>query len=242
MAHAPDDSTQSHDMIGRRMPFWAAVSTSALAVVSFGVAVTTPPRSGPFAASGTAISHPYSDAARFVPRDFIWMYLALLMMLAYLVLSACLRESAAGGRGAAGTLGLSLAVSSFVVIAADYFIQLQTVQPALVRGEGADVVALTQYNPHGVFIALENLGFLAMALSFGAFALALGTSSRLERATRWLLFGASTLAVVSFVGMSIYFGTNLDYLFEVTVITIDWFTLASAGAMLAVVFARQSGG
>jgi hypothetical protein len=73
-----------------RVGFWAAALTALLAAVSFGVAATTPPRTGPFAAPGTAIPYPYAEAARFVPGDFVWMYLALLMMLAFLVLAACI--------------------------------------------------------------------------------------------------------------------------------------------------------
>ncbi len=217
------------------MTFWSALSTAVLAAVSFAVAVTTPPRTGPFAAPGTAVAYPYAEAARFVPRDFIWMWLGLLMMLAYLVLSVCLSRNAEGVAGLWGTLGLSLAVVSSTVIAIDYFVQLETVQAALVAGEAAGVVAITQYNPHGLFIALENLGFLAMALSFAAFAPSL-SASRLERATRWVLVAAAVLGVLAFVGMSLYFGTALEYRFEVTIITIDWFALMVGGAMLAVAF------
>jgi len=96
-----------------RMGFWAAILTAALAAVSFGVAVTTPPRSGPFAAPASAIPYPYTTAARFVPRDFLWMYPALLMMVAFLVLAVCVRERAAGGRKLFGAIGSSLAVASF---------------------------------------------------------------------------------------------------------------------------------
>jgi hypothetical protein len=124
------------------------------------------------------------------------------------------RRGAAGHR-LFGTIGSSLATASFVVIAIGYFIQLHTVQPSLVRGEADGLAILSQYNPHGVFIALEELGFLVAGLSFLFLALALG-SSRLERATRWVLFVASALVVVSFVGMSAAFGLNLEYRFEVT--------------------------
>jgi hypothetical protein len=113
-------------------------------------------------------------AAQFVPRDFLWMYPALLMMLAFLVFAACVRERGVGGRKVFGTIGSSLAVASFTIIAIDYFIQLRTVQPALLRGEWDGLAILSQYNPHGVFIALEELAFLAMGLSFAFLALALG--------------------------------------------------------------------
>jgi hypothetical protein len=222
-----------------RASFWAAILTAVAAVVSFGVAVTTPPRTGPFAAPGTALSYPYADAARFVPRDFVWMYLAVLMMLAFLVLAACVRERALGGRKVFGTIGLSLAAASFTVIAMDYFIQLRTVQPALLRGEADGLAILSQYNPHGVFIALEELGFLVMGLSFAFLALALG-SSRLEGITRWVYLVSAALMAAAFVGMSWHFGFSLEYRFEVTAITIGWLTLAVTGLLLAFAF-RQRG-
>jgi hypothetical protein len=222
-----------------RTGFWAAILAAALAAVSFGMAATTPPRTGPFAAPGSAIPFPYSGAARFVPHDFLWMYAALLMMLAYLVLATCVRERAVAGRKVIGTIGLCLAVASFTVIAVDYFIQLRTVQPALLKGELDGLAILSQYNPHGVFIALEELGFLAMGLSFAFLALALG-SSRLERVTRWVYVASSASIVAAFVGMSWYFGFGLEYRFEVTAISLGWLTLMISGALLAFVFRRSA--
>ena len=232
-------SEMSHETVVRRVGAWSAVATAALAAVSFAVAATTPPRTGPFVAPGVAIAYPYSAAARFVPGDFLWMYPALLMMLSFVVLAACVRERREAGERLFGTIGSSLATASFVVIATDYFIQLRTVQPALVRGEVDGLAILSQYNPHGVFIALEELGFLVAGIAFLFLALALG-SSRLERATRWVLFVSSALVIVSFVGMSAFFGLNLEYRFEVTVISIVWLTLSVVGALLCVVFGRSA--
>ena len=222
-----------------RTGFWAAILTALLAAVSFGVAATTPPRTGPFAAPGTAIPYPYAAAADFVPRDFVWMYLALLMMLAFLVLAACIREHSPDDRKIFGTVGLCFAVSAFTVIALDYFIQLRTVQPSLLRGELDGLAIISQYNPHSVFIALEELGFLVMGLSFAFLALALG-SSRLERATRWVYLVSFALMVAAFVGMSWYFGFGLEYRFEVTAISIGWLTLMPSGLLLALVFRRSA--
>src|SRR5664280_1850654 len=222
-----------------RAGFWAASLTALLAAVSFGVAVTTPPRTGPYAAAGSALAYPYAAAARFVPRDFVWMYPALLMMLAFLVLAACVRERAAGERKLFGTIGLCLAAVSFAVIAMDYFIQLRTVQPALRRGELDGLAILSQYNPHGVFIALEELGFLVMGLSFAFLALALSPSG-LERVTRWVFLVSSALMVAAFAGMSLYFGFGLEYRFEVTAILIGWLTLMISGSLLAVIFRRSA--
>jgi len=218
-----------------RFGFWAAIICSGVAALSLGVAATTPPRTGPFAAPGTTVPYPYSAAAQFVPRDFVWMYLGLLMMLAFLVLAACVRERAATGHEVFGTIGLSLAVASFTVIAVDYFIQLRTVQPALLLGESEGLAILSQYNPHGVFIALEELGFLTMGLSFVFLALSLG-NSRLERITRYVYVASSASMVAAFVGMSWRFGFGLEYRFEVTAISIGWLTLIITGVLLAFVF------
>ena len=222
-----------------RVGFWAATLTAILAAVSFGVAATTPPRTGPFAAPGSALPYPYADAAQFVPRDFVWMYLAVLMMLAFLVLAACVREHAADDRKVFGAIGLSLSAVAFTVTALDDFIQLRTVQPALLRGEADGLAIISQYNPHGMFIALEELGFLVMGLSFAFLALSLG-SSRLERITRWVYVVSSTLMVATFVGMSWYFGFGLEYRFEVTAIAIGWLTLMISGVLLAFVFRRSA--
>jgi hypothetical protein len=228
-----------HASLADRVGFWVAILTAFLAAVSFAVAVTTPPRTGPFAAPGSAIPYPYASAARFVPGDFVWMYLALLMMLAFLVLAACLRERAVDDHKVFGTIGLCLSAVSFTVIAMDYFIQLRTVQPALVRGESDGLTILSQYNPHGVFIALEELGFLVLGLSFAFLALSLGPS-RLERTTRWVYLVSSVLMVAAFVGMSWYFGFGLEYRFEVTAISVGWLTLMVSGLLLAFVFRRPA--
>jgi len=222
-----------------RTGFWTAILTAVLAAVSFGVAATTPPRTGPFAAPGSAIPYPFAATVQFVPRDFVWMYLALLMMLAFLVLSACIRERAVDDRKIFGTVGLCLATASFTIIALDYFIQLRTVQPALLRGEADGLAIISQYNPHGVFIALEELGFLVLGLSFGFLALSLG-ASRLERAARWVYAVSSALMVAAFVGMSWYFGFGLEYRFEVAAISIGWLTLTISGVLLAFVFRRPA--
>jgi len=229
------DRTSLTDRVG----FWAAILTAVMAAVSFGVAATTPPRTGPFAAPGSAIPYPYAAAARFVPRDFVWMYLALLMMLAFLVLAACVRQRAVDDRKVFGTIGLSLATVAFTVIGMDYFIQLRTVQPALLRGELDGLAILSQYNPHGVFIALEELGFLVLGLSFAFLALLLG-SSRPERVTRWVYLVSSALMIAAFVGMSWYFGFGLEYRFEVTAISIGWLTLMISGLLLAFAFRRSA--
>ena len=67
---------------------------------------------------------------------------------------------------------------------------------------------------------------------------AFGSANRLERAIRWTLIGAASLASVSFIGMSWHFGFNLEYRFEVAIITITWTTLVVSGVLLTFFFLR----
>ena len=61
-------------------------------------------------------------------------------------------------------LPLSLMGASFLV---DYTLQLTVMQPALLTGQLEGLSPLSQYNPHGVFIGVENVGYALLA---GAFA------------------------------------------------------------------------
>lgn len=215
--------------------FVAAILTSALAALSLAVAVTTPPRTGPFAAKADLIPYPYSDASKYVPRDFIWMYPTLLMMLSYLVLFVCLERWSLCIERVLGRVGSTLAAVSFAVISVDYFIQLRTVQASLSLGESGGLSIISQYNPHGVFIALEELGFLLMGISFAFIAFSLGPS-RLERASRRVFWFSSSLIIAAFLGLSLYFGSTLEYRFEVAAISITWLTLVINGVLLALIF------
>lgn len=235
MSETDNHPTQS--ALVARIGFWSALMTALVGAVSFGMAITTPPRSGPFAPPGTAVVYPYTDAVQFVPRDFLWMYPALVMLFTFLALAACLRERAVGPSRLMGTIGMNLTAISVGIIAVDYFIQLQTVQPALLRGEGASVAALSQYNPHGVFITLENLGFLLLSLSLGFLAFTLGRS-RAQRVVFWIFIGCALIAVVALVGMWSYFGPGLEYFYEVAVISALWPTLIVTGGLLAFAFRR----
>jgi hypothetical protein len=61
---------------------------------------------------------------------------------------------------------------------------------------------------------------------------------------RWLFTAGFTLAVGLLIVLSLRYGHDLDYRFEVFVITIDWTVLIIAAAPLNVVFKRagQAGG
>ena len=171
-----------------RLGFWAAVLTAVVTAVSFTIAITTLPVSGPFC-SGNCVAYPYRDVAALVPHDYIWMYPATLLMGIFVVLMACIHQVAAEGKRLYSQVALVFAAMAATVLATDYYIQLATLQPSLIKGEVEGLALITQYNPHGIFIALEELGYLLMSLAFLFVGVVFGAASRLERVIRWLLIG-----------------------------------------------------
>ena len=221
-----------------RLPFWTAVLTSILTAATFATAFATPPRSGPFCTMSACVTAPYTDVAAFFPRDYLWMYPALLVPTLFVVLMACIHQYASADKQLFSLIGVCFAVIAAAVIMVDYFMQLTVIQPSLLKGETDGLSLVSQYNPHGIFIALEALGYLLMSLAFVFAAPVFSGRGWLERTIRWLFIAGFTLAVGLLIVLSLRYGHDLDYRFEVFVITIDWTVLIIAAALLSVVFKR----
>jgi len=96
---------------------------------------------------------------------------------------ACIHYYAADDKKLFSQIGLSFAVVYAAVITTDYFIQWTVVEPSILSGETAGLALFTQYNPHGLVVALEGLGYLMMngAFLFAAvFLLGDGLSARYD--------------------------------------------------------------
>ena len=222
-----------------RLGFWAAILLAVSAAAAFALGMTTPPRSGPFCA-GPCILYPYTDVVQFVPRDYLWMLPGTLLLPLFLVLAGCIHASVDVSRRVLSLIGLCLASIAAGIITLDYFTQFQVVAPSLLKGETGGLALFTQYNPHGFFIVLEDLGYLTLCAAFFFLGAAFGSANRLERAIRWTFLSAGLLDLTSFIVISWYFGFNLEYRFEVTVITIVWTAFAALGALLSIYFRRVS--
>jgi hypothetical protein len=221
-----------------RLGFWAAVATSALTAATFAIAIATPPRSGPYAVI-EEIRYPYTAVAAYVPREYLWMTPAILASLAFLILAACLHAAAPAHRRLFSLLGLNFATLSFAALTVDYVVQLHVMQPSLLAGETDGLSVWSQYNPHGVFIALEEVGHLSLSGAFLFLALSISARSRAEKAARWLFVVAALLGPALLVGLQIAYGYDLDYRFEVAIITVNFTTLIAGGWLLARAFSRE---
>jgi hypothetical protein len=217
-----------------RLGFWTAIVTIVVVAVFAVVAIPTPPRSGPFCASA-CVAYPYVDVAQFIPGDYFWLLPGILLAPTFVVLMACIHAYAPEPKKIYSRIGLSFALIYAVVILVDYYLQLTVVVPSLQAGETEGLSLFTQYDPHGVFIALETLGYsmLTVALLFAAPVFAGG---RVERSIRGLFVLSFVLAVAAFVGLALL-GHDL-VAFEVTVLMIIWIVLIASGVLLGVVFRR----
>ena len=232
---APVDSSRAAASFG----FWVCLLTAALTIISFTIAILTPPRSGPFC-TGSCVLYPYNTTTPYFPRDFWWMFPALSITPLYLVLCACTHSWVLPSRALFSRIAMLFAAIAAPIITLDYFLQIEVLQPSLLRTELDGMALISQYNPHGLFIALENLGYLMMGISMFFLGVALGRDSRLERFVRWQLIVSGAAGFTSFVAMSLYFGTGLEIRFELVIITIDWFALIIASILLSMLFRRSS--
>lgn len=218
--------------------YWAALGTGVTTLVTFGIAIATPPLSGPLCKEG-CFSYPFLDVAARFPRDYYWMGAAMLSTLLYVAFMLGLRARARPERRLVAQFGVVLSVMAALTIVGDYFLQVAVIQPSLLAGEADGISLLTQYNPHGVFIALEELGYLLMSASLACMAPAMSGATRLERAVRRLFVGGLVVCLAALTWFFFRYGHRRDYRFEIAVISIAWFTLIPGAFMMAAVCRRD---
>jgi hypothetical protein len=232
---------QDHIYVGgnaNRVGFYVALIVTILAIVTFGIAICTPPVSGPFC-KGSCIVYPYSDIISRFPGDYLWMYPAILLTVFFVTLMVCIHQYASDNKKIFSLIGLSFSLLSSFALITDYFIQISVIQPSLLNGETDGIALLTQYNPHGVFIALEEIGYIMMGVSFICLIPVFSGSNTLERAIKWIYIIGFILIIVSFIQISLLFGIKREYRFEVALITIDYAVLIVSGILLIKLFKRE---
>ena len=102
-----------------RLVLWVAVLTALTAVVSLAMAITTLPHSGPYCRSD-CVGYPYSDAAAFVPRDYLWMYPALVLTLLAVVLMESIHHQLALSRGLLSRIAVAFTTMGAAILVVDY--------------------------------------------------------------------------------------------------------------------------
>ncbi|MCF6344423.1 MAG: hypothetical protein L3J15_07120 [Devosiaceae bacterium] len=146
--------------------YFISIGTTALTLLTFGFALIAVPIAGKFCPQD-CISYPYLDILEQFPKDYLWMYPAMVLTLVFVALVAAIHQATATDTKIFTLIGLCFAVMSSTILVLDYFVQVSVIQPSLELGETEGISLLTMYNEHGVFIALEDIGYLLMTAALG---------------------------------------------------------------------------
>lgn len=216
-----------------------ALFTSVATLLAFILAYNTPPLSGPFCRAEKCFQYPYLDIASRFPRDYYWMIPAMVIAIAFLLLMLVLANRVEAKKKLLAQLTVIFASMSSFVFLLTFYTQLSVVQPSLLKNEADGISLLSQFNPHGLFIALEELGFIFMIISFLTAGLAMTVKTRLEKWIKGIFIGAFALTAISFVLISASMGLGREYYFEVAAYTLTWATLVVNGFLLFRLFKKE---
>ncbi len=185
------------------------------------------------------IQHPYHEILSRFPRDYYWMFPAIILSFSYLIMMICVHHFTANEKKLFSLMGITFAIISTLILSVDYFIQVSFIQPSLLAGETEGIAALSQYNPHGVFIILEELGFITMNISFFCLVPGFSNSNKLEKKIRWTFISSFLLMLVSLVTILVIHGIRREYRFELIIISITWIELIITGVFFSIYFRKS---
>jgi hypothetical protein len=218
--------------------FYSSIILSLITIITFGLALTAVPISGANA-PGDGIPYPYLDTLRQFPKDYLWMFTAILLILTFVVFMLSIHSIAKDGSKLFTQISVTFAIIGAAILLIDYFIQLAVVPVSLANNETEGIALITQYNSHGIFIALEELGYLMMNLSFLFVAPIFCGKDRLEFFIKWIFIISFILTIISLIIISIQYGIDRKDRFEVIAISISWLVLIINGVLLSIFFKKR---
>jgi hypothetical protein len=213
--------------------------TAILTIVTFAIAVMTPPLSGPFC-KADCFQYPFTDIASRFPRDYYWMYFAMILMIVYLIMMITIHQTVANEKKHFSLISVSFAIITTMILFIDYFIQVSVIQPSILAGETDGISILSQFNLHGIFIVLEEIGFLFIILSLFALVPVFSDKNSNQKAIKWTSIIGFALTIISFILISLMYGIKREYRFEVAVISITWLELIVLGFLFARYFKNKT--
>ena len=234
----PEVGTESLTATSNRVGLYSAILTALTTLVTFSLAIIAMPNSGA-GCRENCFEYPYVNTLSEFPRDYLWMPPAMLLVVFYVILVVSIHAYAAQHKSIYSQIGLSFALIAAGILLSDYFIQFSVVPVSLMNQETEGIALLTQYNAHGIFIVLEELGYLLMSLSFLFLAPVFANRNRLASVVRWVFIAGFVLTMVFLVVISVIHGLDRMDRFEVAVISINWLVLVLNGVLLSVLFRRQ---
>lgn len=215
-----------------------SISLSIATILTFIVAMFAIPISGAFCPEN-CLSYPFLNTIGQYPNDFVWMYFAIVMLSIYLVFTNTLSLIVDEDKKIFSKIAVQFSGMSALVLIVNYFIQATVIPASLASGHTEGLPLLIQYNAHGLFIALEDIGYLLMSVSFLFVGFALNKSTKLESKVKSIFTFSPIIVFLSFIVMSFMFGLDLQDRFEVLIILVNWLVLIVTGFMMAKLFKNK---
>ncbi len=200
--------------------------------------MTAIPPSGPYC-PGNCMDYPFLDLLLYYPRDYYWMYLAVFQLFAFMIFMVTNHFIAYSTKKLFTFLSIAFTLISSTVLLLAYFTQFSVVPISVMKGETEGIALITQYNEHGLFIAMEELGYITMSIALFFLAFAFSNNTRIEKVIRVILISQLLLTIVAFIFYSIKFGIERSYLFEVVTITINWFVTIIISIMIGLHYRKS---
>lgn len=220
----------TEDRTALRLAFLSSYGLGFITLITFAFALIAIPISGANAPSDGGILYPYLETLEQFPRDYIWQYIAILMICIYLINIVTIRSIVKKEKQIYIQIASVFAMVSSVILLINYFVQVNVVPISLMNKEYEGIALITQYNPHGIFIAMEELGFTMMAISFGFLVPVFkGKYTRLISKIYLVALGA---AAIGFVFVQTTYGLDKLDRYEVIIITITWIVLILNGIII----------
>jgi prepilin signal peptidase PulO-like enzyme (type II secretory pathway) len=215
-----------------RKGVFISYTVSIITLVTFGLAMMAVPPSGPFCEEN-CMEYPYLDSLGQYPRDYIWMYLALVQVVVFLVFMSIIHLSTKQERKVFSLPALLFATITSMLLLLTYYVQAVVVPQSLYYGETDGIALLTQYNGNGIFIAQEEIAYMLMSLSLFFASWVFSEGRRRDIYLRWLFRIPLIVNLFSLVFISVKFGFEKSYRFEIVTITSSWLILIIAGFSMA---------
>jgi hypothetical protein len=216
-----------------KFAFYATLTSTILTIITFGFAMIAVPPSGPYC-PGNCMDYPYHNLLTYYPRDYYWMYIAVFQLFPFLIFTISIHYIASIEKKVFSFISVAFALISATVLLTDYFIQFAVVPISIAKGETEGIALLTQYNGHGIFIALEELGFITMSIALFFLGFIFSPKNKLNKSIRLILFLPFILNIITFIFYSFKFGIDRNYRFEVATISINWLFIIVSGILISI--------
>jgi hypothetical protein len=210
-----------------------------LTIVTFGLAMIATPPTGPWC-TANCMDYPYSNLLNYFPRDYFWMNLAIVQMAVFLIFTIAHHFLASEEKKIYSFISVAFALMASLILMTNYHVQSAVIPISMLKNQPEGIALLTQYNGHGIFIAVEEMGFTLMSLAFLFLSFTFPFKTRLEKALRVVLSAPFIANVLIFIVLFVQFGIDRDYRYEVAAITSDWLAAIAVGILAAMYLMKST--